>query len=173
MVHESDKRGGDNPSRARELPSIIAPELSISGKVVSDGVVHVEGQIDGEIQCAELIVGLGGRVAGQIAAERVYVRGEVIGTIRAKSVRLGSDALVTAEVIYETLTIEHGARLDGYCRPVKSVEMAIPVDVRRYFGRPSVEKSGLPHQNQPPTAAGKRGPVSIRPAGEVPTNPLH
>ena len=44
VVHESDKRGGDNPSRASELPSIIAPELSITGKVISDGVVHVESE---------------------------------------------------------------------------------------------------------------------------------
>lgn len=173
MVQQSDRRGGDNPSRARELPSIIAPELSITGKVISDGVVHVEGQVDGEIQCAELIVGVGGRVIGHVAAEKVYVRGEVTGIIRAKAVRLGSGSLVNAEVIHETLTVEHGARLDGYYRPAKIVEMSASMDVRPHIGRASVEKAGLPRRNRPSAPDGVQRPVSLRPAGQPPVNPLH
>ena len=173
MPQDSISRGDTDPSRARELPSIIAPELRITGKVVSDGVVHVEGVVDGEIQCAELVVGAGGCVSGHISAERVYVRGEVTGTIRARAVRLGGSAIVRAEVIHESLVVEHGAWLDGYYRSVKTVDVASSVDIRSHMGRPAAAKSALPRRNLPGTPDKGRRPVTFRPPREATTNPLH
>lgn len=173
MPQDSVTRANTDPSRARELPSIIAPELRITGKVISDGVVHVEGVVDGEIQCAELVVGAGGCVLGDISAARVYVRGEVTGTIRAKAVRLGRESVVRAEVIHETLVVEHGARLDGYYRSVKTVDTASSVDIRSHMGRPASARSALPRRNPPGAPDKGRRPVTLRPPREATANPLH
>lgn len=173
MPQDSIRRGDTDPSRARELPSIIAPELRITGKVVSDGVVHVEGVVDGEIQCTELVVGAGGAVFGDISAERVYVRGEVAGTIRAKAVRLGGSAIVRAEVIHESLVVEHGAWLDGYYRSVSTVDIATSVDIRSQLGRPAPARSALPRRNPPGRSDKGQRPVTLRPPREATLNPLH
>lgn len=173
VPQDSVRRGDSDPSRVRELPSIIARELRITGKVVSDGVVHVEGVVDGEIQCAELVVGAGGGVFGHISAERVYVRGEVAGTIRAKAVRIGRGSIVRAEVVHETLIVEHGARLDGYYRSVKTVDVASSVDIRSHMGRPAAARSALPRRNPSESPEKGRRPVTLRPPREATANPLH
>jgi cytoskeletal protein CcmA (bactofilin family) len=173
VKQESVRRDEGNPSRANELPSIVAPELHITGKVASDGVVHVEGRIDGEVECAELVVGVGGRIMGDIVAERVYIRGSVNGTIRAKTIRLGSGSVVDAEVIHETLTVEHGARLNGFFRPVRQVDGSSAVDVREHIRRPDPNKSALPRRRAPSVPAGTRAPASLRLSGDRSDNLLY
>lgn len=173
LLEDSVRRDDADPSRTAELPSVIATALRITGKVVSDTVVHVDGVVDGEIQCAELVVGVGGCVRGHISAERVYVRGEVTGTIRAKTVRLDGGSVVRAEVIYETLIVEHGVRLDGYYRPVKSVDIVSSVDIRPHMGRPAAAKAALPRRSPSGSPEKGRRPVTLRPPREATANSLH
>jgi cytoskeletal protein CcmA (bactofilin family) len=173
MAQESTGGAADAPSRTNEPPSIIAAGLRIIGNVASGGVVHIEGEVDGDIQCAELTIGAAGRVTGHVTAAAVLVLGSMAGTIRARQVHLGRGARVVGEVIHERLTVDAGAWLDGYYRPVEKVEMSAAVDVRRQIGRAPHGESLLPRRSLPPFRKRPRSAASLRQPKNTAPEPLH
>jgi cytoskeletal protein CcmA (bactofilin family) len=173
MAQNSVRRGDDKAAHAHELPSIIASALRITGNVVSGGVVHVEGEVDGDVQCAELTIGAGGRVSGSVTAGLVYVLGHAVGTIRARTVHLGPGAVVRGEIIHETLVMEHGARVDGYSRPMARIDMPESVELRRYFGKASPGDSSLPRNQLPASHGRPRQAVATPPSPAPISKPLH
>jgi len=96
--------------------SVIDAWLQITGNLESEGEVQVDGQIHGDIRCAHLTVGRDARVAGNITAEEVVVRGKVTGLIRANRVILQDTAQVDSEIVHKTLSIEEGAAFEGIAR---------------------------------------------------------
>ena len=96
--------------------SVIDPWLTITGTLESEGEIHVEGRVDGDIRCAHLTVGKDAKVNGNITAEALVIRGEVKGTIRANSVTLLDSSGVESEIFHKSLSIEEGARFEGQSR---------------------------------------------------------
>lgn len=96
--------------------STISSDLRITGDVVSDGDIQLDGSVQGNIRSRTLIIGENGSVTGDVSAESVRVLGKVTGPIRAKAVILAKTAHVTGEVRHETLTIDSGAFIDGHCK---------------------------------------------------------
>src|SRR6185436_12633228 len=99
--------------------SIISNDLKIIGqglKIISRGTLQVDGEVEGDVAGAEVIIGEQGRVTGTVAAERVIVRGRTSGVIRAMTVALQASARVEGDIHHMSLTIEQGAEFDGRCR---------------------------------------------------------
>lgn len=162
MARGSRSRDGDNASREKESPSVIANGLRIVGDVVSGGAVHIEGEVDGDIRCTDLVIGAEGRVNGHVTAATVVVFGNMTGTIRAQHVRLTRGATVEGDVIHERLTVEAGARLDGYYRPVEHLDVATAADARRQPGRTRRAEPELPRRTLPPFRKTPRSAMSLR-----------
>jgi cytoskeletal protein CcmA (bactofilin family) len=98
-------------------------------KIISRGVLQVDGELESDVVGAEIIVGEQGRVTGTIAAERVIVRGRTSGAIRAMTVALQASAHVEGDIHHMSLTIEQGAEFDGRCRrPTNASELRIDLD---------------------------------------------
>lgn len=93
--------------------SVIDPWLTIIGSLESQGDVRVEGQISGDIRCANLVVGRDATVSGDIIANEAIVRGRVKGTIRANRVILQDTACVESAVYHKVLSVDEGATFDG------------------------------------------------------------
>ena len=93
--------------------SLIAENVSLRGDVATDGDVHLDGSLKGDMRVRELTVGEGGSVEGHIEAESVEIRGRVVGTVTAKSVRLFSTARVEGDITHAQLAIEPGAHFEG------------------------------------------------------------
>jgi cytoskeletal protein CcmA (bactofilin family) len=72
--------------------TVIAKGLKIVGSVAAEGLVEVNGQIEGELHCTSLIISRQAHVTGTIAAERVVVDGRVDGPIQGGEVVLKSQA---------------------------------------------------------------------------------
>ncbi|OYW13783.1 MAG: hypothetical protein B7X02_01435, partial [Rhodospirillales bacterium 12-54-5] len=102
-------------------PSVLAADLHILGNLVSDGVVDIDGQIDGNIKAHTISIRSNGCVRGDVEAEIVQVYGAVEGTIRGKTVILYSTAKVVGVIMHEALTIEDGAFVDGKCKRTDKV----------------------------------------------------
>ena len=83
------------------------------GSVTAEGLVEVDGQVDGELHCTSLIISRGAYVAGTIAAGRVVVDGRVEGPIQDGDVILKSQAHVVGDIHHQSLSIESGAFFDG------------------------------------------------------------
>ena len=98
---------------SKQRGKVIAKELKIVGSVTAEGLVQVDGQIDGELHCTLLVIARGARVNGTVAAKRVVVDGKIEGPIRGGEVVLKSQAHVVGDVHYQSLAIERGAFIDG------------------------------------------------------------
>jgi cytoskeletal protein CcmA (bactofilin family) len=82
--------------------SVIGNDLRIVGqglKIISQGTLQVDGEIEGDVGGAEVIIGESGNVTGTVAAERVIVRGRIAGVIRGATVTLQSTAMSKATSI--------------------------------------------------------------------------
>jgi cytoskeletal protein CcmA (bactofilin family) len=98
---------------SKERGTVIAKGLKIVGSVTAEGLVEINGQIEGEIHCTSLVVSRGAHVSGTIAAERVVVDGTVEGPIQGGEVILKSQAHVVGDIHHQSLSIESGAYFDG------------------------------------------------------------
>lgn len=93
--------------------TVIAEGLKIVGIVTAEGLVEVNGRIEGEVHCTSLIVSRKAQVAGTITAERVVVDGRVEGPIQGGAVILKSQAHVVGDIHHQSLAIEKGAYFEG------------------------------------------------------------
>jgi cytoskeletal protein CcmA (bactofilin family) len=98
---------------SRNNKTVIADGLKITGSVTAEGLVEVNGQIEGELHCTSLIVSRKAQIAGTIEADHVVVDGKVEGPIRGGDVLLKSQAHVTGDIHHRSLTIDKGAFFDG------------------------------------------------------------
>jgi cytoskeletal protein CcmA (bactofilin family) len=93
--------------------TVIAKGLKIVGSVTAEGLVEINGQIDGELHCTSLVIARGAHVNGIVAAERVVVDGKIEGPIQGGDVVLKSQAHVVGDIHHQSLAIERGAYFDG------------------------------------------------------------
>ena len=112
---EATPRAANNSSGLREL-SVVELLLKVNGDLRSDGDIQVNGQVNGDVQCARLIIGRTGVIIGNITADEIVVGGEVKGVIRATRVIMQETARVKSEVFHQELVIERGAWFEGVSR---------------------------------------------------------
>lgn len=92
--------------------------INVSGRLVFQEPVRIEGRFRGEVSSTELVViSEQASVEGRVRTPRVLILGELRGdVIGAKSAVLGPHARVTANIESETLTVCEGAHLEGNVR---------------------------------------------------------
>jgi cytoskeletal protein CcmA (bactofilin family) len=90
--------------------------MNILGNIISDGVVDLDGTLDGNVRCATLTVRKHGQIKGEAVADHIFVYGKIHGLIRAKHVHLFASCHIEGIVMHESLTIEDGAFIDGKCK---------------------------------------------------------
>jgi cytoskeletal protein CcmA (bactofilin family) len=93
--------------------SIIGSDVVIKGDVTATVDLHVDGRIEGDIQCASLVQGEGSHVEGAITAETARLAGSVSGSITARELVVLRTAKIQGDVHYDALTIEQGAEVEG------------------------------------------------------------
>ena len=106
---------GSEPQNAQHV-SIIGNDLTILGsdlKIISEGAIRVDGEIQGEIQGVDVNVGQDGKVIGSVVGKRVVIDGQVSGDIQAEDVTLRSHSRVNGDVHHQSLTIDLGAIFNG------------------------------------------------------------
>jgi cytoskeletal protein CcmA (bactofilin family) len=96
--------------------STIGEDLVITGNVTSEGEIQLDGQLQGDIQCASLVLGENSQLEGGVIAEDVVLRGRLIGSVRALRVTLQSKCHVEGELVHQSLAIEPGAFFEGKSR---------------------------------------------------------
>ena len=132
------RMSGGAPSR-----SVIDACLVITGNLQSERDVQVDGELNGDIRCSQLIVSRDATINGNIVADEVVVRGKVKGIIRAISVTLQDTAVVESEIFHKSLAIEQGACFDGLSRrrdePMKADVVGLQTD------KSKSKRNGLEH----------------------------
>ena len=94
--------------------TLIAKGITFTGTIHGEGVVRVEGRVEGEVDLkGTLTVTTTGTVQGPITADVVRVAGDITGSITAReSLCLERTGCVHGDVATASLIVENG-RLDG------------------------------------------------------------
>lgn len=93
--------------------SIIGADVVITGNVSATVDLHVDGRIEGDLACANLVQGQDSLIKGAVNAESARLAGTVDGSINARDLIVQATARITGDVTYENLTIEQGSQVDG------------------------------------------------------------
>jgi cytoskeletal protein CcmA (bactofilin family) len=93
--------------------STISRGVTIVGKILCEGTVHVLGQIEGELRALTVSINEGAKMEGEVVAEELTVGGVVKGSIRANRVKLTGTAVVEGDIIHRSLLVEENARFEG------------------------------------------------------------
>ena len=99
--------------KPKPAPSVLSSDLTIHGNVRTSGDIQVEGNVEGDIRAAMLIVGESATVKGEVIAEEVVVHGRVVGRLRGLKVRLSASARCEGDIVHKTIAIESGAHFEG------------------------------------------------------------
>ena len=101
---------------SREMKeSVVAPEITITGKIVGAGHVRIAGRFEGDVHIqGDLTIEQGAKVTGGIRAESVAIAGEIEGNIdSAEKVELQSTGIIEGDLKAATLTVAAGSRMRG------------------------------------------------------------
>jgi cytoskeletal protein CcmA (bactofilin family) len=103
--------------------TIIAEGLKIKGSVSAQGLVEVNGHIEGDMHCTSLFISPKAIINGGVEADRVVVNGRVEGNIHGSEVVLKSHAHVVGDIHHKHFSVERGAYFEGRSKSSSQTNM--------------------------------------------------
>jgi cytoskeletal protein CcmA (bactofilin family) len=109
------------------VSGFLGSQTEFAGKLSFSGVVHLDGDFEGEIVSrGTLVVGSGSVVCAQIHSNVLKIAGEVRGDLTAtEKIELYPPAKVYGNIRTPSLVVEEGVLFDGTCT-MSSVDDEIP-----------------------------------------------
>jgi cytoskeletal protein CcmA (bactofilin family) len=98
--------------------SILASGTRITGALETDGLLRVEGRVEGNLRAGgQILIAPGGVVEGDITTRQAVVAGEVRGHIVAEeSVELKAGCEVHGDITTPCIAVEEGGSVNGQLR---------------------------------------------------------
>lgn len=94
-------------------PSSISEGFELTGEIVSQGSLHVEGRINGNIKAENVTIGSKGAVKGSVKCHSLAIKGEFSGDAACNNLSLSGNAVVNGDIRYRSLTMAAGTILKG------------------------------------------------------------
>lgn len=98
--------------------SIIAAGTRIDGDIETDGVIRIEGTVEGSIRAGrQVLVGRQGTIVGDIVTREAVIGGRVEGTINAtERLEVQSTSLIVGDIITRSIAVVEGGKINGTVR---------------------------------------------------------
>jgi cytoskeletal protein CcmA (bactofilin family) len=114
-------------SRGRGAFSVIGPDMTVTGNLTAAADLHIEGRIEGNVTCGNLVQAADSQIFGNVTADVARIAGQVEGGVRVKQLIVERGARITGDVDYETIAIETGGHVEGR---LKHMSEATPAPLR-------------------------------------------
>jgi len=115
-----------------ELQAFLGKGTEFKGTLLFDGVVRLDGKIEGEISSdGHLVVGREADIQAEVKVGSIQVAGKIVGNITAKDrVEILSSGKVVGDITTPKLAVEEGAHFTGHCQMEleKGEERVIPME---------------------------------------------
>lgn len=115
MLYLKFARKFNKNAEALPVPSIISQNTKVCGDIISDGIIHVDGHVEGDISCEELVIGLKGSVSGKITTNNLHLYGVLQGQAVVDQLFIAKTAKLIGDAAHNSIAIEPGAYIDGHC----------------------------------------------------------
>ncbi len=107
----------DSDFSSGEHFSVVSAECYFQGTLNVQGSLRVDGTLEGSVDNARhVIVGDGGKIAGDVTAEIVVCGGEIEGNVCAEMLEMTGKASITGDIRAKKMIVEEGGRIDGRCK---------------------------------------------------------
>jgi cytoskeletal protein CcmA (bactofilin family) len=142
--------------------STFGPGTLITGNIVCDGAMQIFGRVMGDTQAAQIHVGDGAQVEGNLTAHDVSISGSFKGTVRAHNVKLKGTAQIEGEIYSKSLTVEENVQFEGMSRRLDK-----PIELQSSAQAVSSGQATTPQIGSSAPANGAR-PFSVAAANPAP-----
>ena len=149
-THTDEEQRDNALNDIPELPeprtdTIIAKDITVSGSLHGDGVVQIEGTVEGEVSLkGYVIVTSTGIIKGPITADVIRIAGTVEGNITALDhLQLERTGTIEGDVTSVSFVIENGGRLNGRSTMIQP-KQSIPRVDKLPKKKPAEDANGAP-----------------------------
>ncbi len=103
--------------------NVIGEGTSIQGDMKSSGDVRIDGELIGNLNIqGKLVLGLNGKIKGEILCKNAELSGRIDGKIRVNELlSLKASAKLMGDIITKRLAIEPGAIFSGTCQMEENI----------------------------------------------------
>lgn len=108
----------------KRIDTVVGVSTLLTGDLVAEGSVCVEGTILGNLKCRSMvIIGLKGKVEGDVEAVSAIIGGEVRGNVKVSGLlEMLESANILGDIATSRLTVAPGAMLNGRCHMLSREE---------------------------------------------------
>ena len=93
---------------------IIGEGATINGTIKENNEISIQGSVEGDVECKDLIVGKSGTLKGKIKTDSLSVEGNIEGELSVKGLlKVMSSGTVSGKISYGSLQIHEGGKLMG------------------------------------------------------------
>jgi cytoskeletal protein CcmA (bactofilin family) len=105
--------------------SVLARGVRIHGTVHTEGLVRIEGTVDGDVRAGgQVLVAPGGFIEGDVVTRHAVVGGEVRGQILAETlVEIRSGGAIRGNVVTPRIAVEEGGTVNGMLRTAQPPDL--------------------------------------------------
>ena len=100
-------------SNNNPITSIIAQDMVITGDLVFNSKIQVDGKINGNICGDSLIISTTGKIEGDIEAKSVTCYGKIDGNLEVDVLFLKKSGVINGRIETSDLSVESGGVLNG------------------------------------------------------------
>lgn len=107
----------ENNVTSIQVINLIAAGTKISGELISDGDIRIDGELTGNLESkGRLVIGASGKVEGDIKCKSCEIAGTQKGKLFiAELLTLKASSVVSGDMVTGRLSIEPGAYFMGTC----------------------------------------------------------
>jgi cytoskeletal protein CcmA (bactofilin family) len=100
-----------------QVINLIAKGTKITGDILSDGDIRIDGELVGNIESkGRLVIGASGKIEGDIKCKSCEIAGSLIGKVYiAEQLSLKASSNIKGDLVTGKLSIEPGAYFAGTC----------------------------------------------------------
>ena len=125
--------GGNSTHDQSDRLNKILSGTEITGDIVSDANLLIEGEIIGNVSCSgKVMIGTSGKIKGNLVCVNAEIDGAMDGELTIENLLvLHSTARIKGDIQTMKLTIEEGAYFEGACvmkSPVSNTSMKSDFD---------------------------------------------
>ena len=109
------------------VATIVGQGTVITGEIVSKGTVHIEGTVEGRVECEDtIVIQESGQVHADLIAGQIIISGSVEGNIFAhERLEITNQGKVVGNITAPRISIADGVIFEGQCT-MKPVGQAQP-----------------------------------------------
>ena len=93
--------------------TIIGEGIDFSGEVNTEGNIHIDGLMRGNIKAQEVVIGPEGDFDGEITADVLIVNGAIKGKFNIKNLEVRKNGVLQGKIKYDVVIVEAGGRIIG------------------------------------------------------------